>query len=187
VGFSSEKTFILILKLDNCSVSFYFVKCNLTKGKNVLMKEFLIEANRFLFSYPDKLIIKNLPLSNMKIIEYHRDNYSYRNYFTEGRRTCGQIIISLSDMPIWCMQFQGGVVKDGVDERTARHLKLIARKNRGLSDERFPIRGPRENLFSEYHYHNDIFGCLKQFQGQEVIQKDGDIYFTMKLLGGELK
>ena len=151
------------------------------------MKEFLIEANRFLFSCPEKLVIKNLSQNDMKFIEYHRDNYSYRNYFTDGRFVCGQIIISLNDIPIWCMQFQGGVVKDGLDERTARHLKLIARKNRGLCDEKYPLRGPRENLFSDYHYHNDVFGCLKKFQGQEVIQKDGEIYFSMKLLGGELK
>lgn len=151
------------------------------------MKNFLIEANRFLFNDPHKLVIKESSYNDMKLIEYHRQDYSYRNYFTEGRSVYGQIIISHKKIPVWCMQFQGGVVNETLDERTARHLKYVARKNRGLADDRYPIRGPRENEFSEFHYQNDIFGDVEKFQGQEMIHRGGDVYFIVKLSGGVLR
>ncbi|HBQ78518.1 MAG TPA: hypothetical protein DD850_04365, partial [Erwinia persicina] len=65
-------------------------------------------------------------------------------------------------------------------------LKYVARKNRSLSDERYPIRGPREATFADLHYQNDIFGDLRRFQGQEIIQKEENTLFMMKLSGGEL-
>ena len=105
------------------------------------MKDFLIEANRFLYSSPDTLIIKKLPQKDVNLIEYRRDEYSYRNYFTEGKIVFGQIIISLNDKPIWCMQFNGGATLSALDERTMRNLRFIARKNRGLADDTYPIRG----------------------------------------------
>jgi len=150
------------------------------------MKNFLIEANRFLFSHPEKIIIKDSAYHDMQLIEYHSKSYSYRNYFTEGRNVYGQIIITKNKKPVWCMQFQGGVVNEQLDERTARHLKYVARKNRSLSDERYPIRGPREATFADLHYQNDIFGDLRRFQGQEIIQKEENTLFMMKLSGGEL-
>lgn len=150
------------------------------------MKDFLIEANRFLYASPDTLIIKKMPQKDINLIEYVKNEYSYRNYFTEGKRVFGQIIISLEDTPIWCMQFQGGATRPDIDERTSRNLRYIARKNRSLADERYPIRGPRESIFADLHYFNDIFGCLDSFQGQEIIQKEGETLFKVKLSGGRI-
>lgn len=150
------------------------------------MKEFLIQANRFLYSNPDSIIIKSLPQNDMKLIEYQRDNYFYRNYFTEGATVYGQVIISQNNRPLWAMQYHGGVTSGQFDERTVRILKSIAMKNQGYSDEQFPIRGPRENRFAEWIYSNDFFGSVGKFQGQEIIQMRGEICYSMKMTGGSL-
>lgn len=160
-----------------------FVEFSLLRG---LMKGFLVEANRFLYGFPEKLIIKSLPQNDMKLIEYHKDKYSYRNYFTEGKLVYGQIIISFSDSPLWCMQYHGGVTCEHIDERMERKLKFISLKNQGLADSRNPIRGPRENVYSGLHYSNDIFGTVCKFQGQEVIENHGKVFFMMKMSGGAL-
>ncbi|WP_238486011.1 DUF5680 domain-containing protein [Rahnella perminowiae] len=150
------------------------------------MKDFLIEANRFLYTAPDTLIIRKSPQNDVNLIEYSRDNYSYRNYFTEGKIVFGQIIISLNNNPIWCMQFNGGATIPSLDERTMRNLRFIARKNRGQADHRYPIRGPRESIYADLHYFNDVFGCLDKFQGHEFIQSQGETCFKMKFCGGSL-
>lgn len=150
------------------------------------MREFLIQANRFLYRIPDSIIVKSLPQNDMKFIEYRNDNYTYRNYFTEGTSIYGQVIISQENKPLWAMQYHGGVTSKFFDERTVRTLKNISMKNQGYSNDEFPIRGPRENQFAEWIYSNSLYGTVGKFQGQETIQMKEEVCYSIKMSGGSL-
>jgi|SRR5476649_1492699 len=151
------------------------------------MIPFLVEANQFLYRYPDNIIIRDTQNGDMKLIEYCRDDYIYRNYFVGFRKVNGTILILLNNLPIWIMTYEGGVTDLTITTDGVRKIYAFVRQNLARATVIEAIRGPSEFHNDRMNYRNRFFGTLQKFNGTETVTlKAQQLVYSMNYSGSDV-
>ncbi|WP_410014772.1 DUF5680 domain-containing protein [Sodalis sp. C49] len=137
------------------------------------MIPFIVEANHFLYRFPENIIIKDSPNGDMKLIEYSRDNYIYRNYFIGYRKTNGTVLILKDKKPIWIMTYEGGVSDLDLSDDGVKKIYTFVRQNLARATIVQAIRGPSEFHNDKMSYRNRFFGSMHKFNGIEKVTQEG--------------
>ncbi|MFA3760058.1 DUF5680 domain-containing protein [Yersinia sp. 2466 StPb PI] len=136
---------------------------------------FLVEANNFLYSFPDDLIIRPSPNGDMKMIEYCKGEYIYRNYFIGYRRVNGIILILKNNKPVWIMTYEGGVSDITISDGSVNAINRFVRQNLARATIVQAIRGPSEFHNDKMNYQNRFFGSIHKFNGVETVMGEGEL------------
>jgi hypothetical protein len=151
------------------------------------MIRFLVEANAFLYEFPDNIIFRDSANGDMKLIEYHRGEFIYRNYIIGFRSTHGTILIIKSGKPVWILTYEGGVLDHGSSEETVRKIYGFVRRNIARSTLCHPIRGPNGCREGKMNYSNSFFGNTNKFNGSEnVTLEDQTLIYRLNYSGGDV-
>lgn len=151
------------------------------------MIEFLVEANTFLYRYPDNIIFRETANGDMKLIEHRRDNFIYRNYIIGFRALHGTILVIDAGKPVWILTYEGGVADHGASEDAIRKIYGFVRKNLSRATMEHPIRGPNEYHDGKMNYSNSFFGSINKFNGSETVALDNQkLIYKMNYSGGDV-
>lgn len=151
------------------------------------MIPFLVEANQFLYRFPDDIIIRDTPSGDMKLIEYCRDEYIYRNYFVGYRKVNGTILILINNKPVWIMVYEGGVADLDMSTDDVRKTFAFVRQNLARSTVIEAIRGPSEFHNDKMDYRNRFFGTIRKFNGTETVSlKNQQLVYSMNYSGNDV-
>lgn len=152
------------------------------------MIPFLVEANRFLYTSPENIIIRDSLNGDMKYIEYCRGDYIYRNYFIGYRKINGTILILKNKKPLWIMAYEGGVLDTGTSDDSVKKIYMFVRQNLARSTIVQAIRGPSEFFNDKMAYRNRFYGTIHKFNGTETVTRDGAVLiYTLIYSGGDVK
>ena len=88
--------------------------------------------------------------------------------------------------PIWGMVYYGITLDEALSEEAMDKALRPALMQVG-QDNVIPVRGPREFNNQEYKYTFQVTGDLMNFEGEEVIEKEGKKVYTLKCQGGIIK
>ncbi|HEY0208796.1 DUF5680 domain-containing protein [Acerihabitans sp.] len=151
------------------------------------MIAFLVEANKFLYRFPDNVIVKDTPSGDMKIIEHCRDNFIYRNYFVGYRSLTGKVLILQNAKPIWVLTYEGGVTNHEDSDDCVRRIYAFVRRNLARATLDQPIRGPSEYHDGKMCYNNSFFGSINKFNGNETVSlSDQRLIYSLSYSGGDV-
>ncbi|TPG60777.1 DUF5680 domain-containing protein [Ewingella americana] len=148
------------------------------------MIPFLVEANHFLYSHPDNVIIKNSPNGDMQLIEYCRGEYIYRNYYIGYRKVNGIILVLKNKKPIWIMTYEGGVSNIDTSDGHVNSINKFVRQNLARSTIIQAIRGPSEFHTDKMSYRNRFFGSINKFNGIETVTGEGKVIIYTLMYSG---
>lgn len=151
------------------------------------MIPFLVEANHFLYSSPDDLLIRSSPNGDMKMIEYCKGEYIYRNYFIGHRRINGIILILKNNKPMWIMTYEGGVSDINISDGSINAIYRFVRQNLARSTIVQAIRGPSEFHNDKMSYRNRFFGSIHKFNGVETVMGEGkSLIYELNYSGSDI-
>ncbi|NDL63590.1 DUF5680 domain-containing protein [Acerihabitans arboris] len=151
------------------------------------MIAFLVEANKFLYRFPDNIIVKDTHSGDMKLIEHCRDDFIYRNYYVGYRSLNGKILILRDNKPIWVMAYEGGAINHEDSDDCVRKIYRFVRQNLARSTVEQPIRGPAEFQDGKMHYNNSFFGSINKYNGAETVTlEDQRIIYRLSYSGGDV-
>src|SRR5471030_558832 len=148
------------------------------------MIPFLVEANNFLYRFPDNVIIKNSPGGDMKLIEYCRGDYIYRNYYIGYRKVNGTILVLKNKKPLWILTYEGGVSDLDTSDESVRKIYKFVSQNLARSTVVQAIRGPSEFHNDKMTYRNRFYGTIHKFNGTETVTQDGILLIYTLIYSG---
>ncbi|WP_413723561.1 DUF5680 domain-containing protein [Sodalis sp. RH24] len=151
------------------------------------MIKFLVEANKFLYKFPDNILIRDTLSGDMKVIEHCSDNFIYRNYYVGYRSLNGKILILKDNKPIWIMTYEGGVINHEDSDDSVRKIYAFVRQNLARSTLEQPIRGPSEFQDGKMIYNNRFFGTINKFNGTETVTLGNlRLIYSLSYSGGDV-
>ncbi|MEA9389677.1 DUF5680 domain-containing protein [Acerihabitans sp. TG2] len=151
------------------------------------MIPFLVEANQFLYRFPDNLIIRDTANGDMKLIEYSRDDYIYRNYFVGYRQVNGTIVVLINNEPVWIMAYEGGMTDLDLPADDIRKIFSFVRQNLARATVVEAIRGPSEFHNDRLDYQNRFFGTIHKFNGTETVMlKNQQLVYSLNYTGNDV-
>jgi len=151
------------------------------------MIEFLVEANNFLYSFPDNIIFRDTANGDMKLVEHRRGDFIYRNYIIGNRTLHGTILVIKANKPIWTLTYEGGVLDTLISDDSVRKIYAFVRKNLSRATLKYPIRGPNEYHEGKMNYFNGIYGNIGKFNGSEtVILENQTPIYKLNYSGGDI-
>jgi hypothetical protein len=119
-------------------------------------------------------------------LEYHDDNWCYRDSYTGFLRSWGQEVVRYKDKPIWVCSYGGGMTDSNMDEDIAEETFTFLKKVLLVGDKenQFQPRGPLEYIDGDWEYRCTVKGTIKKFKGHEAIRRNGKMIFTHDFFGG---
>ncbi len=151
------------------------------------MIEFLVEANNFLYRFPDNIIFRDTANGDMKLVEHRRGDFIYRNYIIGNRSLHGTILVLKDGKPVWVLAYEGGVLDHLMSDDTVRKIYAFVRKNLSRATLEHPIRGPNEYHEGKLHYSNSFYGHIDKFNGSETVTlEDQKIIYKLNYTGGDI-
>lgn len=118
--------------------------------------------------------------------EYKKDNWIYHDTYFGGTVFQGQeVVYKDSENPIWGMIYCGQPLDPTLSEEVMDKALRPALMQVG-QDDVIPVRGPKEFNKQGYKYTFQVTGDLMNFEGEEVIEKDGKKVYTLMCRGGKI-
>ncbi len=119
--------------------------------------------------------------------EYKRGNWTYHDTYFGGTVFQGQeVVYKDGENPIWGMIYYGKTLDETLSEEAMDKALRPALMQVG-QDDIIPVRGPRELNNQGYRYTFQATGDLMNFEGEEVIEKEGKRVYILKCQGGTIK
>ena len=144
--------------------------------------EFLIKAKAS--TYADGIKYK-VPSTKANSIDYHyeEDNFIYHDTYFGSNEFYGEEIVYFNNLPIWHMEYKGGILND---ETTDVYAKVLKPALKNIDNYR-PLRGPKEFIADDYKYTFETIGTSDQFEGIERIYKKDKLVYELKCCGGNME
>ncbi len=112
-------------------------------------------------------------------------NWIYHDFYYGGEPFGGQEIVyykkGSSFTPFFIMLYYGKVLESVKD---FKEIYNFLRKALSLVNEKSPYRGPKNFKEGNFEYKNKVRGKVDDFQGEEVILKNGKEVYRTKYIGG---
>lgn len=145
------------------------------------LRHFLIEANRAGYGNSDTQITTEEDGGHA--IRFEAGSFSFCDYFYGGHPYSGQEVIYEDERPVWAMQYRGWVHDTGLSPSEVYNT-LLKPALRNAPDHS-PYRGPTEmDLENGYAYKNQWTGDMTNFQGEEIIELNGQEIYKGLYFGG---
>lgn len=143
--------------------------------------EFLIKAKTN--TYADGIKYKVLS-TKPNSIDYHyeEDNFIYHDTYLGSKEFYGEEIVYFDNLPIWHMEYKGGVLND---ESVDVYTKVLKPTLKNI-DDNLPLRGPKEFIVGYYKYAFETIGTLDKFNGIERIYKKDKLVYELICYGGKI-
>lgn len=150
------------------------------------LQNFLIEAKQQTYANENVEKISSTRRGSHDY-EYKKDDWTYHDTYFGGTIFQGQeVVYKEGENPIWGMVYYGKTLDETLSEEAMDKALRPALMQVG-QDNIIPVRGPREFNNQEYKYTFQAIGDLMNFEGEEVIEKDGKKVYTLKCQGGIIK
>jgi Domain of unknown function (DUF5680) len=142
---------------------------------------FLVAAHRN--TYADKGAAK-APSTRLRSLDYHfeRDDLLYHDTYFGMRDYIGEEIIYQREAPIWGMNYFGIILATDTSESEVYNFLRDALMQDCIGIE--PARGPRLYRCDRWTYGNSVEGTLNEFNGAELIHRDGELVYRCRYHGG---
>jgi hypothetical protein len=149
---------------------------------------FLIHAKRATYASGGGNSVTSVPplVPGTHQLDYREGAYFYRDIYAGGHFFAGQEIIYLADQPFWSMVYSGGRIPGMVGDEEIQLVYTFLRSALRLAPLEAPFRGPKMLREASFTYTNDIHGSLERFWGEEQIEWDGKLVYSLKYSGGKL-
>lgn len=150
------------------------------------LQNFLIEAKKETYANGTVEKVKSTRRGSSDY-EYKNDKYSYHDTYFGGTDFQGQeVVYQQDDTPIWGMIYYGRTLDESLSEEAMDNALRPALMQVG-QDDVIPVRGPKEFENQGYKYTFKVTGDLTNFEGEEMIEKDGKKIYTLKCHGGMIR
>lgn len=150
------------------------------------LHNFLIEAKKETYANENVEKVKSTRRGSHDY-EYTKDNWTYHDTYFGGTDFQGQeVVYRQDDTPIWGMIYYGKTLDESLSEEAMDKALRPALMQVG-QDDVIPVRGPKEFENQGYKYTFKVTGDLTNFEGEEMIEKDGKKIYTLKCHGGIIR
>ncbi len=150
------------------------------------LHNFLIEAKKETYANENVEKVKSTRRGSHDY-EYTKDNWTYHDTYFGGTDFQGQeVVYQQEDTPIWGMIYYGRTLDESLSEEAMDKALRPALMQVG-QDDVIPVRGPKEFENQGYKYTFKVTGDLTNFEGEEMIEKDGKKIYTLKCRGGIIR
>lgn len=150
------------------------------------LHNFLIEAKKETYANENVEKVKSTRRGSHDY-EYTKDNWTYHDTYFGGTDFQGQeVVYQQEDTPIWGMIYYGRTLDESLSEEAMDKALRPALMQVG-QDDIIPVRGPKEFENQGYKYTFKVTRDLTNFEGEEMIEKDGKKIYTLKCRGGMIR
>lgn len=140
---------------------------------------FLIDAKTH--TYATKGEYNEIKLQDgTKELNFQKNNFKYRDRYFGFNPFSGEEIVWFWDRPLWSMNYYGVVTNKKFSKEIYDFLKQALRK----VEQKYPFRGPKKFVMSNFEYNNKSIGSVKYFNGKETIRFKGKLVYTLYYHGG---
>jgi hypothetical protein len=148
---------------------------------------FLIKAKRATYaSQGDRDSVKSVLLPGTHQLEYSEGLFFYRDIYAGSAMFAGQEMVYYAGKPIWSMSYAGDIPEEVSSPNIEGLVKLLHKALMNVPDA-IPYRGPLQIEDGPFRYANHAGGSFASFFGDEDIQRNGRVLYTLHYEGGLLR
>ena len=141
--------------------------------------QFLIASNKAGYAGGEEKQWINEP-DGSTTIPYEQGEWRSHDNFFGGEPYGGRLVVFHENRPVWIMVYYGWVT-EGIDPNIIYSVLRGALMN---MPEEAPFRGPANYEQDGHHYSNSWTGDIERYTGDEQIEKDGEVVYQAKHMGG---
>ena len=155
-------------------------------GKDELAR-FLVKAKRATYARQgDVDSVKTVLLPGTHQLEFSEGLFSYRDIYAGSAMFAGQEIVYYAGKPVWSMSYAGNIPEEVSGQDMDGLVKLLHKALMNVP-ENLPYRGPLQIDDGAFRYGNHAGGSFTSFFGDENIQREGRVLYTLHYEGGLLR
>jgi hypothetical protein len=148
---------------------------------------FLVKAKRATYaSQGDVDSVKSVLLPGTHQLEFSEGLFFYRDIYAGSSMFAGQEMVYYAGKPVWSMSYAGNIPEE-VSKQDIEGLTKLLHKALMNVPNATPYRGPLQIEDGAFRYANHAGGSFTSFFGDEGIQRDGRVLYTLHYEGGMLR
>lgn len=147
------------------------------------LAEFIVEANRETWAADKGKVEPTRP--GFKRHVYERGDWKLDDEYTGHFKAPGMTTVFYKDIPVWVMQYGGGGMQKGYEERSKEAYAFLRKALMRVTLE-LPFRGPEEYSEDGWRYVLKLkLRSIKNFEGFEQIYTPSGVWiFDQTIMGG---
>jgi hypothetical protein len=151
------------------------------------LARFLVKAKRATYaSQGDQDSVKSVLLPGTHQLEYSEGLFFYRDIYAGSAMFAGQEMVYYAGKPVWSMSYAGDIPEEVSSQDIEGLVKLLHKALMNVPDA-IPYRGPMQIEDGVFRYANHAGGSFASFFGDEDIQRNGRVLYTLHYEGGLLR